>query len=130
MVALMDYACPCCGADPEYIEHCGQCKSTGRVRLPAGTIPYRDDNCELYKKEHKPIPDGPFAKVDEFTTNEGHEVRINGEVIEGVSLATVIDILEAADCPHEVETFEFYELIDSNEYPDYHEKDPDTPDIP
>lgn len=124
MVALMDYACPCCGGDPEYVEHCGQCKN-GAVRLPAGTVPYRDTSCELKKSNREPLPDN-FVKIDEFYTNEGYEVRVNGEVIKDVNLGTVLDILEAADIPHEVETFEFYELIDTNEYPDYYERDPDN----
>lgn len=108
MVALIDYA------------YRGK-----TVRLPAGTILNPEDMCDNNHEKELPLPEN-FVKVDEFNTNEGNEVRVNGEVIDGVSVHTIVKVLEAANCPHAVESFEFYELIDSNEYPEYHERDPDN----
>lgn len=127
MVVLMDYSCPVCGADPEYQDECTSCKN-GVVRLPTGTIPYRDTNVELMHRANKPIPDGPFAKVDVI---DDKGVYVNGEKIEEFcstfeTARIVQQVLEAADCPHEIDTLSEYEATDTVDYlEDQHYDDPD-----
>ena len=118
MVGLIDYGCPACTDHPNYRNNCSQCGGSGGVRLPSTTVPYRDEKVELLHNENKPIEDGPFARVDVIHEDS---IRVNGTVIDLPAdvnqIARVVQqVLEAADCPFEIETFSEYEATDCLDY--------------